>query len=155
MPRITHILLLLMVGTVVACASSADIPNEVEARAFLQNLVAAAKARDMDNLCKLANCSRDDIVNPPNAPAAAPTVVATWILDPGTTPEGQQTSGGRVLVVCGLTDASQPYRSEILVIRANGALHTASFEYWLGMTVGNGGSPTTASAPPASPTDCG
>jgi hypothetical protein len=155
MPRITQIVLALMVGVVVACAASTDIPNEVEARAFLQSLVTAAQARDMDQLCKLANCSRDDIINPPNAPSTAPTVVTTWVLDPGTTPQGQQTSGGRVVLVCGHDDASQPYRSEILVIRANGALHTASFKYWLGMTVGSGASPTTPSGPPTSPTDCG
>jgi hypothetical protein len=155
MPRLTGIFFPLIISVVIACGPSADIPNEVEARAFLQNLVSAAQAGDMDRLCKLANCSRDDAINPPKAPGTAPTIVASWVLEPGSTPQGQQTIGGRVLVLCGMDADSHTYRSEILVIRAGGALHTASFKYWLGITVGSGTSPTTPSGPPASPTDCG
>jgi hypothetical protein len=133
-----------------SCGPSGDVPSESEARAFLQTLVRAAQAGDMDRLCKLANCSRDDAVNPPRVPTTPPNVLRTWVLDPSTTPQGQQSSGGRVLVLCGLDADSQPYHSEMLVIRANGNLHTASFKFWLNGSVGDGGSPTTASQPPAS-----
>ena len=140
----------LLVIAAVACSPSAEIPAEPEARSFLQDLVSAAQAGDMNRLCELANCLRDDFVNPPTVPSDPPRVLTTWVLDPSTTPEGQHTSGGRVLVLCGTDADAQPYRSEMLVIRANGSLHTASFKYWLNGSVGNGGSPATASEPPGS-----
>jgi hypothetical protein len=153
MPRVAPVFLGILAMAAVACSPSADIPTEPEARAFLQDVVSAAQAGDMNHLCELANCLRDDFVNPPKVPSNPPTVVTTWVLDQSTTPQGQQTSGGRVLVLCGRDADSQPYRSEMLVIRANGKLHTASYKYWLSGSVGASGSPTTASEPPT-PAGC-
>lgn len=152
--RRRRVLLTFMLASVVGCGQSAAIPGDTEARAFLQGLVSAAQAGDMERLCKLADCIRDDMVNPPLVPTTAPTVVGTWVLVDSTTAAGQDTIGGRVLVLCGLDADSHPYRSEMLVFRANGELRTLDFRYWRNGTVGGGGTPNTPSAPPAS-ADCG
>lgn len=150
----TRALLPLVIAIVAACGPSVPtIPTEPEARVFLNAVVSAAQAGDMDQLCELANCLRDDLINPPAAPAKPPTVIGTRVLDPLTLPDGQHTLGGLVLILCGLDAESQPFRSEMLVFRTDAGLHTPSFKYWLNGTIGGDGSPTTASEPPI-PADC-
>jgi hypothetical protein len=129
------------------CGEAASIPSELEARAFLGNLVQLARAGDVEGLCQVADCLRDDRIVPLDAPVAPPVVLGTWVL-PGATSGGQQTIGGRILDLCGIDAQGSAYRSQILVFRANGRLRTLSFRYWRNSSIAGAEPPVTAPGPP-------
>jgi hypothetical protein len=138
--------LLIFVIVAVGCTGGSSIPTELEARSFLDQYVAFARAGDVDHMCEVADCRRDDFVDPFVAPSDPPRVIGTWVLE-GSSSGGQETIGGRVLVLCGLDPEGAPYRFEMLVFRADGRLRTLSAKYWTNMGVA-GGPPVTAPAPP-------
>jgi hypothetical protein len=144
--------LLVLVTVAVGCAGGSSIPTELEARTFLDQYVAFAQAGDFDHMCEVADCRRDDFVNPLVVPSDPPRVVGTWVLE-GSSSGGQETIGGRVLVLCGLDADRAPYRFEMLVFRADGRLRTLSAKYWTNMGV-VGGPPVTPAGPPDE-TACG
>jgi hypothetical protein len=136
----------LLVIIVAACGQS-SVPTEQEARRFLEDVVAAAKAGDINTLCAMSNCSADDRSKPVIAPIDPPTVVGTRIIQPASIPGGGETLGGQVLVLCGIGIDAEPYQFEMLVFRANGQLHTPSFKYWTNMGVSGGVAATTPPGP--------
>jgi hypothetical protein len=111
----------------------ADVPvTDGEARAYLSRIVATAKRRDFDALCRLnsavANCRHQLQVgcdntpfNPPvvpcteTVPREPPTVVATRY-HKRDTPDG---TPGRILVVTGTDGLGRAYKSELMVFREN------------------------------------
>jgi hypothetical protein len=138
--------LLILVIVAVGCTGGSSIPTELEARSFLDQYVTFAQAGDVDHLCAVADCRPDDFVNPFVAPSDPPRVIGTWVLE-GSASGGQETIGGRVLVLCGLDAEEAPYRSEMLVFRVGGQLRTLNAKYWTNTGVA-GGAPVTPPAPP-------
>lgn len=110
----------------------ADKPvTEAEARHYLGRIVATAKARDFEALCKLhgtmGNCrhqlnqgcderpfDQDKISCTETVPEAPPTVVSTRYLEK----DGDGTPG-RILSLSGTDAFGRPYQSEVLVFREN------------------------------------
>jgi hypothetical protein len=117
--------------------SDSDEPvSEAEARAFFDQVVAAARARDFDKLCSLngapPNCYfaldspfqklRDTV------PPDPPTIVETRFHEK----DSADGSTGRVLVVEGTDGRGRPYRTEVMVSRYEGKLEGANVVYWSG-----------------------
>ncbi|MCA1843786.1 MAG: hypothetical protein LC792_11500 [Actinobacteria bacterium] len=110
--------------------------SEVEARAFFDQVVAAARARDWDKLCALngapANCQAD--LDSPfqklrdTLPPDPPTIVATRFHEK----QSADGSTGRVLVVEGTDGRGRPYRTEVMVSRYEGKLEGTNVVYWSG-----------------------
>lgn len=140
-----------LLASLAACASS-SVPTEQEARAFLDNVVAAVNAGSVATLCRVSDCMPDD-QQPFQPPANPPTIVGTRVLQPASIPGGGESLGGQVLELCGTGPDSMPYSFEMLVFRANGQLHTPTYKYWQNMTV-SGGSPATTPPGPTGLADC-
>lgn len=112
---------------------SEDFVSEDEARFFLDQAVAAARARDWDRLCNLngapPNCHfaldspfqnlRDTL------PPDPPRIVETRFLE-----ESAEGAGGRILIVEGTDGRGKPYRTEVLVSRYEGKLEGTNVVYW-------------------------
>jgi hypothetical protein len=110
--------------------------SEAEARAFFDQVVAAARARDFDRLCSLngapPNCYfaldspfqklRDTV------PPDPPTIVETRFHEK----DSADGSTGRVLVVEGTDGRGRPYRTEVMVSRYEGKLEGTNVVYWSG-----------------------
>ena len=108
--------------------------SEAEARAFFDQVVAAARARDWDKLCGLngapPNCEID--LDSPfqklrdRLPPDPPTIVETRFH------EAQSADGstGRILVVEGIDGRGRPYRTEVMVSRYEGKLEGTNVVYW-------------------------
>lgn len=115
---------------------SEKTPSEAEARAFFDQVVAAAGARDFDKLCSLngapPNCYfaldspfqklRDTV------PPDPPTIVETRFHEK----DSSDGSTGRVLVVEGNDGRGRPYRTEVMVSRYEGKLEGTNVVYWSG-----------------------
>ncbi len=92
--------------------------TEAEARAYLDRIVVAARARDFNELCHLngavLNCERvlNEFKLRSAVPSDPPTVVGSRYHRK--TPGG---TAGRVLVVTGTTSCGKPYRTEVFVFR--------------------------------------
>lgn len=132
-----------VLAAMLAACGASSVPSDQEARAFLSEVVAAVGAGDIGRLCELSNCMPDDR-RPFQAPGVLPTVIGTRIIQPTA-----DSLGGKVLVLCGLAPDSTTYRFEMLIFRANGALHTPTYRYWRNMTVSGGSSATTPPGPQA------
>jgi hypothetical protein len=145
---LTKVLPPLLAVLVAAGCGDSSIPTEPESRAFLQQLIQAAQASDVERLCEVADCQPDDRVQPLDAPVAPPKVIGTSVLN-GSSSGAQPTIGGRILDLCGVDTDGNPYRSQILVFRADGRLRTLSFRYWQSMGVAGAEPPVTAPGPPA------
>ena len=112
--------------------------TEAEARAYLDRIVAAALAGDLDKVCDfngaVLNCER--ILRERGVRAALPS-------DPPTVtgtryhPKDKGGTAGRVLVVEGRTSCGKPYRTEVFVFREN-RFHFKAINavYWSGFNVG-------------------
>lgn len=142
-----------LVILLVAGCGPGSVPTEQEARTLLDNIVAAAKAGDIVELCEVSNCTPDDRANPVQAPIDPPTVVGTRVIQPASIPGGGDSLGGQVLILCGIGSDSAPYGFEMLVFHANGQLHTPTFRYWQNLTVSSASPATTPPGPPG-PLDC-
>ena len=108
--------------------------SEAEARALLDQAVAAARARDWDGLCSLngapPNCYfaldspfqklRDTV------PPDPPTIVETQFHEK----QSADGSTGLILVVAGTDGRGRPYRTEVLVSRYEGKLEATNVVYW-------------------------
>jgi hypothetical protein len=108
--------------------------SEAEARAFLDQAVAAARARDWDKLCSLngapPNC-RFDLDSPfqklrETVPPDPPTIVETRFHEE----QSEDGSAGRILVVEGTDGRGRPYRTEVMVSRYEGKLEGTNIVYW-------------------------
>lgn len=120
-----------------------DLPDvtEAEARAFLEQIVAAGQARDFDRLCSfngaVANCEvqlrsagRDAV------PADRPRVTGSLLFE-GDTPT-------RILTVEGTDGRGKPYRTEVGVFWAErGSLKAINAVYWSNSRVGTSDGPTS------------
>lgn len=107
--------------------------SEAEARGFLDQAVAAGRARDWDKLCNLngapPNCHfaldspfqklRDTV------PPDPPRIVETRFIE-----ESAEGAGGRILIVEGTDGRGKPYRTEVLVSRYEGKLEGTNIVYW-------------------------
>ena len=123
--------------------------TEAEARAYLNRIVAAGRARDFDGVCDLngsvLSCRRILGIRGMRAalPSDAPTVTGTRYY-----PKQRGGTAGRVLFVEGTTSCGKPYRTEVFVFREN-RFHFKAINavYWSNDTFGTGPELT----PPASP----
>jgi hypothetical protein len=93
--------------------------TEAEGRAYLNKIVAAARARDFEAMCRLngavANCRRQLTQAGADAvPPEPPRVVGTRYV-----PERDGSVAGRVLVVEGVDGRGRTYRTEVFVFREN------------------------------------
>jgi hypothetical protein len=108
--------------------------SEAEARAFFDQVVAAARARDWDTLCGLngapPNCEAD--LDSPfqklrdRLPPDPPTIVETRFHEK----QSADGSTGRILVVEGIDGRARPYRTEVMVSRYDGKLEGTNVVYW-------------------------
>jgi hypothetical protein len=119
--------------------------SEDEARRYLGRMVAAARSKDFDALCKLngsvGNCQRtlDTACDPSTAPPAI-SCKETVPADPPTVVATRDSPGdgyaGRILVVRGADSAGKPYETEVLVFRENRrSLKAVNSVYWSGATI--------------------
>lgn len=113
------------------------VPTATEARSFLQSVVSVAQSADFDALCRLGggNCEDYlDLEGGRDVPTAAPVVVGDRVIPSTGIDAG--TVGGRVLELCGRTDAGELYYSEMLVFfDYSGDLHAIEPEYWMGIRI--------------------
>ena len=108
--------------------------SEAEARAFLDQAVAAARARDWDKLCSLNGAAPNcyiDLDSPfqklrDTVPPDPPTIVETRFHED----QSSDGSAGRILVVEGTDGSGQPYRTEVMVSRYDGKLEGTNIVYW-------------------------
>jgi hypothetical protein len=108
--------------------------SEAEARAFLDQVVAAARARDWDRLCGMngapPNC-HFELDSPfqklrDTLPIDPPTIVETRFHEK----QSADGSTGRILVVEGNDGSGRPYRTEVMVSRYEGKLEGTNVVYW-------------------------
>jgi hypothetical protein len=134
--------------------------TEAEARAYLDRIVAAARARDFDKMCRLNGAVHNCRVQLAQAgeyavPPSPPRVVGTRYYK-----EGDGSVAGRALVVEGVDGCGKNYRTEVFVFREN-RFHFKSINavYWSNYKIIEGNvlspdpAPTTgpgATHPPAS-----
>ena len=123
-----------------ACAPVGEpAPSEIEARAFLDEMVALASAGQFDAMCArgAGSCARilEDAASPP--PTDPPAVVGNRTIQPDTTGD-VRSSGGLVLELCG-ENRGEIYYTEMLVFRENGELRAIEPVYWSGFRVAQDG----------------
>ena len=108
--------------------------SEAEARAFFDQVVTAARARDWDKLCNLngapPNC-HFELDSPfqklrDTLPPDPPTIVETRFHEK----QSADGSTGRILVVEGTDGSGRPYRTEVMVSRYEGKLEGTNVVYW-------------------------
>jgi hypothetical protein len=130
-----------------ACAPVGEpVPSEVEARAFLDEVVALASAGQLEAVCALgaSSCARilDGAASAP--PQDPPTVVGIRTIQPDLTGD-VRSSGGLVLELCG-ENRGETYYTEMLVFREDGELHAIEPVYWSGYRVAQDGTVGTPRA---------
>lgn len=143
-------LMVLAVGGCDVLRPTPDLPpTEAEARAHLDKVVAIVVTGELSTLCVLASgtCPMELRNSDPALwPNTGPVVVGSEVVRPQTLDNGNSASGGRLLQLCGVDGANQPYYSEMLVFRdSSNRMISINTLYWLGARVG--GAPVTAPAP--------
>jgi hypothetical protein len=148
MPR--RVVGLLIAFALGACSSgqppAGTIPTLDEARAFVSELVALARAGDFEGLCERAddgNCERQlEFAGRDSVPPDPPTVVGTRIVP--TVVDGTQTSlGGIVFILCGVNAHGDHYDSEMLVAHGGDGLRAINPIYWGPTRIGDTANPVT------------
>lgn len=111
--------------------------SEAEARAHLDQLVAAGQAHDFDKLCSLAGAVSScrvllDDAGRDAVPSTSPRVVSATYRD-AQTDDG---TPGWVLVVTGTDGRGRPYRTEVLVFHDDESkVKATNAVYWSGTRV--------------------
>jgi hypothetical protein len=132
---------LIAAALLATCAApvAEPVPSELEARAFLDEVVTLASAGQFEEMCALgaSSCARilEDAASPP--PGDPPTVVGIRAIQPDTTGD-VRSSGGLVLELCGDIQG-ETYYTEMLVFRENGELRAIEPVYWSGFRVAQDG----------------
>ena len=142
-------LALVIVGGCQTANADAGQLTVSDGSAFLNQLVALARAGDFNGLCAVGdlNCGSElDIAGRDAVPATAPRITESHFVA-GSSANGLQSIGGLVLSVCGVDSHQQPYLSQILVFRHGSSLAAINSVYWDNMTVADGGTPSTAPGP--------
>ena len=147
-----------MILLVVACGGSPTSPPTLtEAQSFLNRLVALAQQGDFAGLCAAGgdlNCvDHLDHAGRDAVPSDPPRVIASTVIPPWSA-NGQQSSGGLVLTVCGVDGRQQPYRSEVLVFRNGSTFSAINPIYWDNIGIVGGNPPVSAASPAAGPPSC-
>lgn len=149
-------LALVIIGGCQSANADAGQPTASDGSAFLNQLVAFARAGDFNGLCAVGdlNCGSElDIAGRDAVPVAAPRITESHYVA-GSNSNGLQVVGGLVLSVCGVDGQQQPYRSQILVFRHGSSLAAINSVYWDNMTVADGGAPSTPPGPPPAQGPC-
>ncbi len=135
----------------VACGSCADGAigsdrHEVsveEAENVLNQAVACVAGRDLDGLCELSGsvlmCKSQwrNLGEWEIAPSEPPEVVDNYLLPTKDLGKGYKSLGGRVLVLKGIDERGQSYRTEFLVFDAGSdGLRATNIIYWSGAGIG-------------------
>jgi hypothetical protein len=117
--------------------------TEAEARRYLDRIVAAAQAHDLERVCRLngavLNCRETlrVIGGPSTTPTTPPAVVGTRYLK-----KQKGGTAGMVLIVTGTDGNGKAYRSEVMVFREDRSHFKAiNAVYWSGLTIGREVSP--------------
>lgn len=130
------VLALLALGMVGGCMpgpTPGPTPTQEEAIAFLSQAVAFATAERWTDLCAIGggNCERTlDDAGRGAVPPDPPTVRRTWVVPPTA-----NTTGGRILELCGVDGQSRPYVTQMLVYRLGGEMKAIEPVYWSGMVI--------------------
>jgi hypothetical protein len=153
--------LLLVVANLGACAqpavtvAPAEHPTDGQAREYLSRVSAMADAGNVEGVCKFGtgNCLRlaETLGARHSRPAGPPTVVASLEVPDAVNSDGSVVQGGRLLLVCGMSDKGVPYRSSMLFFgSSNDSFTVIEPLYWVGSAyqVGN---QANASADPSGP----
>lgn len=133
-------------------AVPAGPPTVGQASAYLDEIVALARAGDFEALCDLAgdgNCERKlDDAGRDRVPVDPPTISGARLI-PDTTSGDLRSLGGIVLVLCGSDAHGEPYESEMLVFRERDRLRAINPVYWAGIGIAAVGEPVTSIASPS------
>lgn len=111
-------------------------PSVDEARALLDEIVAAALDRDFTRLCANASgtCEEELERFEDLAPSRPPRIAAVTVHHP-VGDEEEWTSGGVLFVLCGTDAAGESYESEVLVFDAGDRLLATAAVFWIGTRV--------------------
>jgi hypothetical protein len=156
----THARLIAIVVLVAACVARpgptpAPPPSEVEARAYLDSVVAVIESGNVGGICELGPGTCEsflDGTDPATIPTTRPHVVSTRVLESRQVEGGGWQAGGRILEICGIDGLGHRYDSEILVFRSGGELIGIQPVFWTGMRIAEGD--TTEPGPRRPPGDC-